>query len=85
MNNPFSPITINKLRAKNRIIRSATNDHLGNIDATVSDAQIDMYDKLARNEIGTIITGHMSVDPDLDRRADIVQLSIGNDSMISGL
>lgn len=85
MISPFSPITIGSLQAKNRIIRSATNDHLGNLDATVSDAQIDMYDTLARNEVGTIITGHMSVDPDLDRRADIVQPSIGDDSMISGL
>ncbi len=85
MNDPFSPITVNRLRAKNRIIRSATNDHLGNTDATISDAQIEMYDTLARNEIGTIITGHMSIDPDLGKRADIVQPSIGDDSMIKGL
>lgn len=81
----FQPIDINCLHAKNRIIRSATNDHLGNRDATVSDAQIEMYDALARNEIGTIITGHLSIEPDLSQRADIVQLSIGDDSKIAGL
>lgn len=82
----FSPIKISdSLTAKNRIIRSATNDHLGNRDATVSDAQIEMYDALASNEIGTIITGHLSVDPDIANRADIVQLSIGDDSKIEGL
>ncbi|MDE5555069.1 MAG: hypothetical protein K2J10_07815, partial [Muribaculaceae bacterium] len=86
MTSPFSPIKISdSLTAKNRIIRSATNDHLGNRDATVSDAQIEMYDALARNEVGTIITGHLSVDPDLANRADIVQLAIGNDSFIEGL
>ena len=86
MSSPFSPIKISdSLSAKNRIIRSATNDHLGNRDATVSDAQIEMYDMLARNEIGTIITGHLSVDPDIANRADVVQLSIGDDSYIEGL
>lgn len=86
MTSPFSPIKISdSLSAKNRIIRSATNDHLGNRDATISEAQIEMYDALARNEVGTIITGHLSVDPDLANRADIVQPSIGNDSFIDGL
>ncbi len=81
----FSPIDINGLKAKNRIIRSATNDHLGNRDATVSDAEIEMYDALCRGDIGTIITGHLSVDPDIRNRADIVQLSAGDDSKIDGL
>lgn len=39
---PFSPVTIGPLAAKNRLMRSVTNDHLGNRDAAVSDAQIDM-------------------------------------------
>lgn len=81
----FSPYKIGTLTAKNRIIRSATNDHLGNIDGTLSDAEIAMYDALAANEVGTIITGHMSVAPDLGLRADEAQLSIGNDSYIAGL
>lgn len=87
MNNKkmFSPYKIGTLTAKNRIIRSATNDHLGNIDGTLSDAEIAMYDALAANEVGTIITGHMSVAPDLGLRADEAQLSIGNDSYIAGL
>ncbi|MDE6792113.1 MAG: NADH:flavin oxidoreductase [Muribaculaceae bacterium] len=76
---------IGKLKAKNRIIRSATNDHLGNPDGTVSDAEIDMYETLARNEIGTIITGHLSVSPNLDYRADEMQLCIGDDKYIEGL
>lgn len=81
----FTPHKIGSKTAKNRIIRSATNDHLGNHDGTVSDAEITMYDSLASNEIGTIITGHLSVAPDLGLRADEVQLSIGDDSYIAGL
>lgn len=81
----FSSYKLGAKTAKNRIIRSATNDHLGNSDGSVSDAQIEMYDTLARNNVGTIITGHMSVSPDLALRADEVQLSIGDDGYIEGL
>ena len=81
----FTPVKIGNKTAKNRIIRSATNDHLGNLDGTVSDAQIKMYDALASNEIGVIITGHISVAPDLDLRADIAQSAVGDDSFIPGL
>ena len=85
MKSAFDSIRIGSLTAKNRIIRSATNDHLGNRDATISDAQIDMYDQLASHDVGTIITGHMSIVPDIAMRADEVQPSIGDDSKIEGL
>ena len=81
----FRAGSINGLQVRNHIIRSATNDHLGNPDGTVSDEEIDMYATLARNEIGTIITGHMSVSPDLGYRADEMQLCIGDDRFVSGL
>lgn len=81
----FSSGSIGGLTTRNRIIRSATNDHLGNRDGSVSDEEIEMYDTLARNDVGTIITGHMSVSPDLGYRADEVQLCIGDDRYIAGL
>ena len=81
----FSTARLKHLTAKNRIIRSATNDHLGNPDGTVSDEEITMYDTLAANDVGTIITGHLSVSPDLDYRADEMQLCIGDDRFIEGL
>ncbi len=81
----FTPVKIKGKDIKNRFIRSAVNDHLGNLDGTVSDAEIEMYDVLGRGEIGTIITGHMSVCPDLAYRADIAQLSIGSDDKKEGL
>ncbi|MDE5878252.1 MAG: NADH:flavin oxidoreductase [Muribaculaceae bacterium] len=81
----FTPYTLNGKKVKNRFIRSATNDHLGNADGTVSDAEIEMYDVLGRNDVGIIITGHLSVSPDLAYRADEMQLCIGDDSYIEGL
>lgn len=81
----FTPAYIGKVKTYNRIIRSATDDMLGNFDGTVSDAEIEMYDQLARNNVATIITGHISVSPDLDYRADAVQLCIGDDKYIPGL
>lgn len=81
----FTPFRIGSRMAKNRIIRSATNDHLGNRDGSVSEEEIAMYDTLARNDVGTIITGHISVSPDLEYRADEVQLCIGDDRYIDGL
>lgn len=81
----FAYGSLNGVPTKNRFIRSATNDHLGNPDGTVSDAEIEMYDMLARNEVGTVITGHMSVSPDLAYRADEMQTCVGDDKYIDGL
>lgn len=81
----FSPFTVNGKTAKNRFIRSATNSHLDNTDGTISDAEIEMYDALGRGDVGTIITGHFSVAPDLAYRADIAQPSIGHDDFIAGI
>lgn len=81
----FSPFEIKGKTIKNRFIRSATNSHLDNIDGTISDAEIEMYDALGHGDVGTIITGHMSVSPSLEYRADIAQPSIGGDEFIPGI
>ena len=81
----FSPFTVNGKTVKNRFIRSATNSHLDNTDGIISDAEIEMYDALGRGDVGTIITGHMSVAPDPAYRADIAQPSIGSDEFIPGI
>lgn len=75
-------IKIGNVEIKNRIARSATNDHLGNKDGTVSEAQLDMYDELARNNVGMIITGHMCVSE--RNRADAAQNLICDDKFIEG-
>lgn len=81
----FSSFRIKGKTAKNRFIRSATNSHLNNTDGTISDAEIEMYDALGRGDVGTIITGHMSVSPSLEYRADLAQPLIGDDTFIPGI
>ncbi|SCP98420.1 oxidoreductase [Anaerobium acetethylicum] len=63
MNPVFTPITLKNITFKNRIVRSATNTAMGNIDGSISDKEMIMYEKLARNQIGLIITGHCYVNP----------------------
>ena len=47
--------------AKNRFLRSATNDHLSDPDGMLTEEQQDLYEELAWNDVGVIITGHFGV------------------------
>lgn len=79
----FREIMIGKNRIKNRIVRSATNDHMGYPDGSVSEEQIRLYETLAKNDVGMIITGHISVSERY--RADAHQLLASDDRFIEGL
>lgn len=70
------------LIVKNRIVRSATNSCLGNADGSLSDAELKMFEELAKNDIGLIITGHCFVSP--KGRANKSQTSICDDTCIEG-
>ncbi len=50
------------MQIKNRVIRAATNEHLAHRDGQLSQAWSDNMIQLAQNEVGLVITGHMSVD-----------------------
>lgn len=78
----FEPFNINQLRIKNRFIRSATVDNLGN-DMMVSQAQLDFYRELAIGEVGLIVSSGLF--PALDGWAAPGQLGIHNDAMKSSL
>ncbi|WP_440951509.1 oxidoreductase [Methanococcoides sp. FTZ1] len=58
----FEPISIADLTIKNRFVRSATNEWLAEEDGTPTDAIGDMYEELARNDVGLIITGYSYVN-----------------------
>ncbi len=47
--------------SKNRFVRSATNDHLSDPDGMLTEEQQDLYEELAWNDVGLIITGHFGV------------------------
>ena len=57
----FEPIQLKHLTCPNRIVRSATNDRMGQFDGTLTEDEIDQYRTLAENEVGLIISGHMFV------------------------
>ena len=60
--NMWSNKKIGKMEIKNRIVRSATNEHLGTLEGHVTDDFINVYKSLAKSGIGLIITAYMDVD-----------------------
>lgn len=75
-----SPLQLPHLKLKNRIIRSATHSFLPSEDGRMTEAEYAMYEALAKNGVGLIITGHCCVDP--LGRANKQQVNIYDDSYI---
>ena len=59
----FTPIKISGLQIQNRFIRSATHEWLCEEDGTPTRAIGDIYETLARYDVGLIITGYSYVTP----------------------
>ncbi len=57
MREVFEETKIAGLTLKNRVFRSATHEGMGNEDGTPADELMSLYLKLAKGEVGTIITG----------------------------
>lgn len=83
MSNLFNPISIGNFTVKNRFVRSATQDYLGNEDGSISDAELHLYTQLAQNDVGLIISAHSYVQHPLGR-ASIHQNGIYEDRFIVG-
>lgn len=83
MNNVFERIKLNNITLKNRIVRSATHDYLGNTDGTVTDDEYRLYDELASHNIGLIITAHACVSK--LGKASIDQNCFYDDSFVDGM
>lgn len=82
MSDLFKPLQINSLSIKNRFIRSATVDNLGE-NQLVTDAQLNFYRELSRGEVGLIVSSGLF--PSLDGWAAPGQLGIHTDEMIPSL
>ena len=82
MSKLFEGYKINGLSIKNRFVRSATVDNLGE-KLKVSQRQLDFYRELAIGETGLIISSGLF--PSLDGWAAPGQLGIHEDSMIPEL
>lgn len=60
----FEPSGIGSLELKNRVIRSATFEGMCDAEGYPLPEYLDLYKKLARNEVGGIITGFAFISPE---------------------
>ena len=79
----FREQRIGGLNLPNRFIRSATYETMATDKGEVTAELLDLYDTLARGEIGIIITGHTFIHP--RGQAGDRQLGIYDDFLIPGL
>jgi len=77
----FSPVEINGLTIKNRIVMAPMGLNLENIDGSVSEALIDYFESRARGGAGLIISPFTAVDE--EQRA--ASLGVYSDRLIPGL
>ncbi|MFH1227616.1 MAG: NADH:flavin oxidoreductase [Planctomycetota bacterium] len=79
----FEPTRIGNIEVKNRIVRSATAERMVDKDGIATERLVNLYKLLAGGEIGTIITGHTSVD--IRGRAGLQMSSLETDAAIGPL
>lgn len=65
---------IGPMELKNRVVRSATNEHLAEPNGDFSQTWVDAMVELAKHEVGLVITGHVCVDR--SQRANVGQPAI---------
>lgn len=70
----WDKVKIKNVEIKNRIVRSATNEHLGSIEGIITDDYIKVYENLAKSGVGILITSHMAIDK--EQRADITHICV---------
>jgi 2,4-dienoyl-CoA reductase-like NADH-dependent reductase (Old Yellow Enzyme family) len=76
----FDPITVCNLDLRNRFVRSATHEFMAGRDGNPTHRLGDLYEELAKNEVGLIITGYSYVLP--GGQSDIYQQGIYDDRFI---
>ena len=83
MKSLFQPVSIGSMVVKNRFVRSATQDFLGKEDGSISDEELVLYENLAINDVGLIITAHAYVSRPLGK-ASVRQNALYDDRFING-
>lgn len=76
----FDPINVCNLELQNRFVRSATHEFMAEEDGTPTSRLGDLYEELAKNEVGLIITGYSYVLP--GGQSDRLQQAIYDDRFI---
>ena len=59
----FDPITVCNMELQNRFVRSATHEFMAEKDGTPTSRLGDLYEELARSEVGLIVTGYSCIHP----------------------
>lgn len=79
----FAPARIGSITVPNRFVRSATHGYMADDEGFVTDANVELYGRLAEGEVGLIITGHAHVQP--SGKASPRQTGVFDDRFIEGL
>lgn len=86
----WEPGRIGPMMVRNRTVRSATHEHLSEPDGQLTEVWAETQIRLARHEVGLVITGHMTVDrtqradegqPVMDERTDATLLKMAADGV----
>lgn len=79
----FEPAAIGGLQIPNRFVRAGTSESMAGPGGEVTPELIALYDQLAANRVGLIITGHLFCHP--RGRYAPAQTGIDDDALIPGL
>ena len=79
----FTPGRIGNLELSNRLVRSATAEHMADSDGRPRSQLKQLYQELARGGVGLIVTGHMFVH--LSGRTQPEMTGIYSDALIPSL
>jgi 2,4-dienoyl-CoA reductase-like NADH-dependent reductase (Old Yellow Enzyme family) len=79
----FKPGRIGPVTTANRIVRAGTSETAAGDSGEVTDELVRIYESLARNRVGLILSGHMFCHP--RGRYAARQVGINDDAMLPGL
>jgi 2,4-dienoyl-CoA reductase-like NADH-dependent reductase (Old Yellow Enzyme family) len=79
----FQPGHIGSVEIANRIVRAGTSETAAGDSGEITDKLVDIYEALARNRVGLILSGHMFCHA--RGRYAIRQVGIHDDGMLPGL
>jgi 2,4-dienoyl-CoA reductase-like NADH-dependent reductase (Old Yellow Enzyme family) len=79
----FQPGSVGPVSTANRIVRAGTSETAAGDSGEITDQLVDIYETLARNRVGLILSGHMFCHP--RGRYAARQVGIHDDRMVSGL
>ncbi|CAM2895056.1 NADH:flavin oxidoreductase [Vibrio rarus] len=82
MSTLFTPARIGNMTLKNRFVRSATWENMATEEGYMTDKLYDIYEELAKGEVGLIVTGYANIVA--DEKPNAGMMGIYNDTFIDG-